>query len=113
MMKEGVNEGLLGEVLTVKELTTYQEGSVVSRTLMDKNEGTVTMFSFSEGQGLSEHTTPFDAMAVIVDGEVEISIDGSPNLLKEGEMIIMPANHPHALRAVKNFKMMLVMIRAR
>jgi quercetin dioxygenase-like cupin family protein len=113
MKKVNDMEGIIGKVKNVKDLTSYQEDSVVSRTLIDKKEGTVTMFSFSEGQGLSEHTAPFDAMAMIVDGEAEISIDGEPNLVREGEMIIMPANHPHALRAVKDFKMMLVMIRAR
>jgi len=94
------------------DLVTYQEQSVVSKTLMEKKTGTVTLFAFDEGQGLSEHTAPFDAMVCVLDGEVEIKISGKPYSLKQGEMIIMPANEPHALKAVKKFKMMLTMIRS-
>lgn len=94
------------------DLTEYQKGAVVSRTIVDKKAGTVTLFAFDEGQGLSEHTAPFDALVYALDGEAEIVISGKTFRVKEGEMIIMPANKPHALKAVKNFKMVLVMIRS-
>ena len=94
------------------DLLNYQEQSVVSKTLIDKKTGTVTLFAFDQGQGLSEHTAPFDAMVCVLDGEVEIMISGNPAILKQGEMIIMPANEPHALKAIKRFKMMLVMIKS-
>ncbi len=84
----------------------------MSRTLIDKKAGTVTLFSFDEEQGLSEHTAPFDALVYIIDGAAEIIISGKPNKLKTGEMIIMPANKLHALKAVKRFKMLLVMIKS-
>ncbi|MEE9613295.1 MAG: cupin domain-containing protein [Desulfatiglandales bacterium] len=93
-------------------LLNYQEQSVVSKTLIDKKTGTVTLFAFDQGQGLSEHTAPFDAMVCVLDGEVEITISGNPAILKQGEMIIMPANEPHALKAIKRFKMMLTMIKS-
>ena len=93
-------------------LVDYQDESVVSKTLIEKKTGTVTLFAFDQGQGLSEHTAPFDAMVCVLDGEAEIRISGNPFLLKEGDMIIMPANEPHALQAVKKFKMMLTMIRS-
>jgi quercetin dioxygenase-like cupin family protein len=94
------------------DLVNYQEQSVVSKTLIKKETGTVTLFAFDQGQGLSEHTAPFDAFVYVLDGEVEITISGNPLILKEGEMIIMLANEPHALKAVKRFKMMLTMIRS-
>ncbi len=94
------------------DLVDYQEGSVVSRTVIDKKTGTVTLFAFDEGQGLSEHKAPFDAMVHVLDGEAEVVISGRSNLLEEGEMIIMPADQPHALKAVKRFKMILTMIRS-
>ncbi len=100
------------KVLNLKNLIDYHEDSVVSKTLIDKNTGTVTLFFFDKGQGLSEHTAPFDALVYLIEGEAEIVISGKPYYLKEGEMIIMPANNPHALRAVKKFKMMLIMIRS-
>jgi quercetin dioxygenase-like cupin family protein len=103
---------VLGKQLVVNDLLAYQEGAVVSRTLIDKLAGTVTIFAFDEEQGLSEHTAPFDAMGYILDGEVEIKISGQPFHLKAGEMIIMPANKPHSLRAITAFKMMLIMIRS-
>jgi quercetin dioxygenase-like cupin family protein len=93
-------------------LVDYQEGSVVSRTIIDKKAGTVTLFAFDEGQGLSEHTVPYDALVYLIGGEAEVTISGKPLLLKEGEMIVMPANRPHALRAIKKFKMVLVMVRS-
>ena len=103
---------LQGEVATLANLVDYQSGSVVSREIINKNTGTVTLFAFDEGQGLSEHTAPFDALVCILDGEAEIIISGKPHRLKAGEMIIMPANEPHALHAVKRYKMLLVMIRS-
>lgn len=99
-------------VLSLKDAVGYQEGSVVSRTLIDKENGTVTLFAFDEGQGLSEHTAPFDALVITVDGEGEITVSGVTSQLKEGEMIVLPAGKPHAVKAVKRFKMFLVMIRS-
>jgi quercetin dioxygenase-like cupin family protein len=103
---------LIGNTLTLNELVAYQDGAVVSKTLIDKKIGTVTLFSFDVGQGLSEHTAPYDAIVQVVDGEAEITIDGEPHVVAAGQMIIMPAHHPHALKAVEPFKMLLVMIRA-
>jgi quercetin dioxygenase-like cupin family protein len=103
---------LIGHVIKLVNLINYQQGSVVSRTIIDKKEGTVTLFAFDEGQGLSEHTTPFDALVFILDGNAEVSIEGKPHDVKNGEMLIMPANKPHALKAVKKFKMLLVMVKA-
>ncbi|MEN6331201.1 MAG: cupin domain-containing protein [Smithella sp.] len=102
---------LVGAVLNMKDLVSYQPGSVVSRTVIDKDAGTVTLFAFDSGQGLSEHTAPFDALVQIIDGTAAITIAGSVHTVKEGEMIIMPANKPHALKANPRFKMLLVMIR--
>ena len=102
---------LAGTVLNIKDLVSYQTGSVVSRTLIDKSVGTVTVFAFDHGQGLSEHTAPFDALVQIIDGTADITIDGSLHTVKEGEMIIMPANRPHSLKANPQFKMLLTMIR--
>ena len=97
---------------SIIDLLDYQERVVVSRTLIEKETGMVTLFAFDRGQGLSEHTAPFDAMVYILDGKAEITISGNPNILKQGDMIIMPANEPHALKAVAKFKMMLIMIRS-
>lgn len=102
---------LTGIVLDLKGMVSYQSGSVVSRTLIDKDAGTVTLFAFDSGQGLSEHTAPFDALVQILDGAADITIAGSMQTVKEGEMIIMPANKPHSLKANPQFKMLLVMIR--
>ena len=96
----------------LQSLIDYQESSVVSRTLIDKKSGTVTLFAFDENQGLSEHTAPFDALVYILDGEAKIFISGRPFQVKKNEMIIMPANKPHALKAIKRFKMLLIMIRS-
>lgn len=93
------------------DLVCYQTGSVVSRTLIDKKIGTLTLFSFDKGEGLSEHTTPYDAFVYVYDGEAVITISGEEYNVCKGETIIMPANDPHALRAVTPFKMMLVMIK--
>ncbi|MCH7763140.1 MAG: cupin domain-containing protein [Candidatus Marinimicrobia bacterium] len=101
----------LNQANKINELTKYQEGSVVSKTLIKKDKGTVTLFAFSEGEGLSEHTAPFDALVYVTDGKAKITISGNDHDISEGEMIIMPANEPHALKAVTPFKMMLVMIR--
>lgn len=103
---------LIGKALTMSELVAYAEGSVVSKTLIDKKVGTVTLFSFGAGQGLSEHTAPYDAFVQVVDGEAEVVINGEAQRVSAGQLIIMPANIPHELRAVKPFKMLLVMIRA-
>ena len=101
-----------GKKMAWNDLLQYQEGAVVSRTLIDKKVGTVTMFAFDEDQGLSEHTAPYDAMVMITEGEAEIRISGEPFQLKQGETIILPAGKPHALRAISPFKMMLIMIRS-
>ena len=103
---------LVGKAFTLVNLTDYQEGSVVSRTIVDKKTGTVTFFAFDKGQGLSEHTAPFDALVHVIDGEVKITISGQIARVKSGEMIIMPANEPHAFKAATPFKMILVMIRS-
>ncbi|MBK5275353.1 MAG: cupin domain-containing protein [Desulfuromonadales bacterium] len=103
---------LIGNALTMSELVAYSEGSVVSKTLIDKKVGTVTLFSFDAGQGLSEHIVPYDAFVQIVDGEAQVTIQGAPHTVAAGQMIIMPANIPHEMKAVKPFKMLLVMIRS-
>jgi len=102
---------LAGQVVSLAGLLDYQEGAVVSRTVIDKKTGTVTVFAFDEGQGLSEHTAPFDALVYVLDGEAMITVAGVESRVAAGEMLIMPASKPHALRAAKRFKMMLVMIR--
>ncbi|MDW7739821.1 MAG: cupin domain-containing protein [Bacillota bacterium] len=104
-------ENLMAKTLDMKTLTDYQEGAVVSKEILKQQKGTVTVFAFDQGQGLSEHTAPFDALVCILDGRAEIMIDGETYDVGEGEMIIMPAHKPHALKAKERFKMMLVMIR--
>ncbi len=99
------------EVMSLQDLVAYQEGAIVSRTLLDRKAGTITLFAFDQGQGLSEHTTPYDAWLYVIDGEAEITISGTPYRLHAGESIILPANQPHAVKAVTPFKMLLVMIR--
>ncbi len=94
------------------DMVNYQKETVVSKTIIEKKTGTVTLFAFDQEQGLSEHTAPFDALVQVLDGEVEIKISGNPFHLKQGEMIIMPANKPHALKAVRQFKMLLTMIKS-
>ena len=93
-------------------LVDYQQGAVVSRTLIKKATGTVTLFAFDAGQELSEHTAPFDALVQVLDGEAEITISGNPLRVTAGQMVVMPANEPHAVKAPKPLKMMLVMIRS-
>ena len=100
------------QVRKLTELVDYQDGSVVSRTIVDRKTGTVTLFAFDEGQGLSEHTAPFDALVNVVDGEAEVTISGIPYRVKAGEMILMPAGAPHAVWAASRFEMMLTMIRS-
>jgi quercetin dioxygenase-like cupin family protein len=94
------------------DMVNYQKDAVVSKTIIEKNTGTVTLFAFDMGQGLSEHTAPFDALVQILDGEVEIRISGKPYHLKQGEIIVMPANEPHSLKAISKFKMLLTMIKS-
>ena len=110
--KETDSTKLTGQAAKLIDLIDYQAGSVVSRTIIDRTTGTLTLFAFDEGQGLSEHTAPFDALVYLVDGEAEVKISGNPLRVKKGEMVIMPANQPHALRATQRFKMMLVMIKS-
>jgi quercetin dioxygenase-like cupin family protein len=104
-------EGLLAKSLKLSELIDYQKGSVVSREIISKKTGTVTLFAFDSGQGLSEHTAPFDATVFCLEGEVEVTIAGDPILVKKDEMVIMPADQPHSLKALTRFKMLLIMIR--
>ena len=111
-IKENGLEDFLAQAKKLSDLAAYQEGSVVSRTIIDKKAGTVTFFAFDKGQGLSEHTAPYDAMVFIIEGEVEIIISGNPIRLKDGEMVIMPADEPHSLKAIEKFKMILIMIRS-
>ncbi len=99
-------------ISNMKTLVDYQVGSIVSREIIKKPTGSVTLFAFDRDQGLSEHTAPFDALVCILDGEAEITISGNPHHLKEGDMITMPAGQPHALKALARFKMMLIMIRS-
>jgi quercetin dioxygenase-like cupin family protein len=100
------------EAARVAELANYQKGSVVSRILIRRDKGNVTLFAFDEGQELSEHTAPFDALAHVLEGRAEIRIAGQPFSLSAGDVILMPANQPHALRAISAFKMLLTMIRS-
>ena len=103
---------LKAQASNLEGLIDYQEGSVVSRTIIERKTGTVTLFAFDVNQGLSEHTAPYDALVYVLDGEVEVSISGKPVQLKKGEITIMPANQPHALAAKTKFKMLLTMIKS-
>lgn len=98
--------------LKVLDLVGYQEGAVVSRIVLKREKCNVTLFAFDVGQGLSEHTSPFDALAQIVDGEAEITIAAKPITVRAGEVVLLPAGQPHALKAITRFKMLLTMIRA-
>lgn len=100
------------KVFNLESILAYQEDSIVSRALINKEVGTVTLFSFDVDQGLSEHTAPYDALVYIFDGNAEITISSVKYILTKGQMIIMPANEPHALKALKKFKMMLIMIKS-
>jgi quercetin dioxygenase-like cupin family protein len=103
---------LKAKATDLENLIDYQEGSVVSRTLIDKKTGTVTLFAFAENQGLSEHTAPYDAIVHVLDGEAEVTISGKLIKVKQGEITILPANQPHALEAKTRFKMLLTMIKS-
>jgi quercetin dioxygenase-like cupin family protein len=103
---------LVAQATNLVSLIDYQEGSIVSRTIIDKEAGTVTVFAFDEDQGLSEHTAPYDALVYLLDGEANVVISGKHIRLKKSEMTIMPANEPHTLKAVTRFKMLLTMIRS-
>jgi len=106
-------KGLAGaQVVDTAGLANYQDGSIVSREIVRKATGNVTAFAFDAGQGLSEHTAPFDALVQVLEGEVEITIAGQPHHLRAGQMILMPAGQPHALKALQRFKMLLTMIRS-
>ncbi len=105
-------ETLLDSAFNLSGLINYQPGAVVSRTIFERETGSVTLFAFSQGEGLSEHTAPFDALVYCVDGEADVTISGKVYRLKSGEMLIMPAHKPHAVKAVSPFKMLLVMIRS-
>ena len=100
------------EVKQLSELLQYQDGSIVSRVLLKNKGGTTTLFAFAEGEGLSEHTAPFDALVVALEGEAEIQIADERFTVRQGETITLPANRPHAVKAISNFKMLLIMIRA-
>lgn len=98
-------------VIALEASVDYTQGGVISKQVTKNRAGNITIFSFDKGQGLSEHTAPFDAFVQVLDGEAKIRIDGVPHVLKKGDCIIMPANHPHALKAIERFKMLLTMIR--
>jgi len=105
-------KSIVSQAAKLSELVNYQDGSIVSREIIKDEKGTVTLFAFDKGQGLSEHTAPFDALVYNFDGKAEVVIEGKPHLLRAGEIIIMPANKPHALKAIERFKMLLVMVRS-
>ncbi len=100
-----------GRAIELATAVDYAGGSVVSKTILEKKTGTLTLFAFDKGQGLSEHTSPYDATVQIVDGTAELTVGGTPNVVKAGQLFIMPANVPHSLKAVERFKMLLIMIR--
>lgn len=112
--QQGQNKGEMpiAESVRLTDLVNYQEGSVVSRTIVRRATGTVTLFAFDDGQGLSEHTAAFDAIAHLLEGEAEITVSGKPLRARAGEAVLMPANQPHALKALSRFKMLLTMIRS-
>ena len=100
------------QVSRLADLIQYQDAAVVSRTILKRESGSITVFAFDASQGLSEHTTPYDALVQVLDGEAEIAIAGQPHRVRQGEVILMPANRPHALKAVTRFKMVLTMLRS-
>ena len=106
-----MNKDLIKSI-NLKDLSNYQKDSIVSKAILNKKAGTVTFFAFDRGQFLSEHTAPFDALVYVVDGEAQITISGKQNKVKKGEIIIMPANKPHSLKAIKRFKMLLIMVKS-
>jgi quercetin dioxygenase-like cupin family protein len=103
---------LAGQAAVLAELIDYQEGSIVSRTLIDKKAGTVTLFAFDAGQGLSEHTAPFDALLYVFDGEAEVTVSHHRFIVEAGSMTLLPVGEPHEVNAVSRFKMMLIMVRS-
>ncbi len=103
---------IVAQAAKLSELVDYQDGSIVSKEIIKNEKGTITLFAFDKGQGLSEHTAPFDALVYNFDGKAEVIIEGKPHSLGVGEIIIMPANKPHALKAIERFKMLLVMVRS-
>jgi quercetin dioxygenase-like cupin family protein len=111
-MTEKESNNRASKVQSMADLVNYQDGSVVSREIIRKSTGTVTLFAFDEGQGLSEHTAPFDALVYVVDGQAEVLISGKAYHLNQGDYVILPANETHALRALSKFKMLLVMIKS-
>lgn len=111
-MEQSKKDDLTSKVLNPMEMIEYQKDAVVSKTLINKNTGTITLFAFDKEQSLSEHTAPYDAMVCVTDGQAEITISGIAYKLEKGEMIIMPANKPHAVKASSAFKMMLIMIKS-
>lgn len=112
MSQEPNNSSELNGVVNAADLVAFQTGSVISRTIVKKSAGTVTAFAFDAGEGLSEHTAPFDALVMDLDGEAEISIAGTPHSVKAGDLLRLPAGVPHAVKAVTPFKMLLIMIKA-
>jgi quercetin dioxygenase-like cupin family protein len=111
-MKAVQTGNFIGTPLMITDLVEYQEHSVVSKQILNKKTGSLTLFAFDKGEGLSEHTAPYDASVLILDGKATIMIDGKPHKLEKGEMIIMPAGVPHSLKAIHPFKMLLIMIRS-
>jgi quercetin dioxygenase-like cupin family protein len=110
-MKSKDSEKIAAKVLTSCDLIDYQEAAIVSREILKGKNGSVTAFAFDAGEGIKEHKTPFDALVHVIEGEAEITIGGKPSRLKSGEMILMPADIPHAVKAVTQFKMLLIMIK--
>ena len=110
-MADKNRQELLGKVFRLKDLIAYQDGTIASRMIIMQKSGSITLFSFDQDEGLSEHTAPFDAVVTVLEGECEVSVDGVVSQMNEGETIIFPANIPHAVRAITRFKMMLTMIR--
>ncbi len=110
--KQTIKENFIAQANNLESLMDYQTDSVVSQTIIGKKAGTVTMFAFDKDQGLSEHTAPYDAMVYMVDGEAQITISGKAIIVKKGEMVILPANEPHALEALSKYKMLLIMIKS-
>jgi quercetin dioxygenase-like cupin family protein len=105
-----IDPGLIATPFSYGDLVQYQTGAIVSRTIIDKPAGTVTVFAFDKGQRLSEHTVPYDALLQVVDGDGVITVEGTDHTVRNGQQIIMPAHHPHAVRADERFKMVLIMI---
>jgi quercetin dioxygenase-like cupin family protein len=112
MSEKPEGQDITASPFRLADLIEYQAGSIVSRMLVNKDAGTVTLFAFDKEQGLSEHTAPFDALVYVTEGETEITISGKPMTLKAGDTLIMPANDPHALKAIESFKMLLVMVKS-